>query len=141
MAFIVSSLPGRIRVRHPALREPARLAQLEAAAVRWRGVQSAKADPRAGSLLLHYDAARLERRGLEARLEAAARRLVPAAGRHAPSTRVRINRLAKRGMLAGLGASLLFAAAGAKRLHIVTGGFFLAGLAAHLAVHRRHLLR
>ncbi|MDD5328515.1 MAG: heavy metal translocating P-type ATPase [Sulfuricella sp.] len=58
-----------------------------------------------------------------------------------PSRRVRINRYAKRGMLATLPLSLALAAMGKKRWHAVSGGVFLAALGAHLAAHRRHLLR
>jgi len=53
----------------------------------------------------------------------------------------RLNGYAKIGMLASLGASLGLAAAGAKRLHIATGGVYLALLGIHMAVHRRHLLK
>lgn len=53
----------------------------------------------------------------------------------------RLNGVAKIGMLASLGASLALAAAGAKRLHIATGGVYLALLGIHMAVHRRHLLK
>lgn len=52
-----------------------------------------------------------------------------------------LNGYAKLGMIGSLGASLALAAAGSKRLHIATGGLYLAFLAMHMAVHRRHLLK
>ncbi len=55
--------------------------------------------------------------------------------------RVRVNRWAKRAMLASLAISLLLAGAGRKRWHWLTGMVFLHALAAHLWVHRRHILR
>ena len=54
---------------------------------------------------------------------------------------MRANRIAKRGMLLGLTASLLAAGAGRKHWHASLGGLFLASLSVHLWAHRRHLLR
>lgn len=153
MNLIASSIPGRLRLRHCALRDAAPLESLRAAVAGWRHVQSVAANSRAGSLLIRYDAARLERKRLEARAVAATEKLVgtasakvgaggTAAYPHHPggTLRVRANRWAKRGMLASLGISLLLAGMGSKRWHALAGGLFLHALAAHLWVHRRHIL-
>jgi hypothetical protein len=102
--------------------------------------------PRSGSLLLFYDPARLP----QPAAEAAARRLLPPAAapgegskalrqRHYTRASLKLNRYAKYGMLAGLGASLVYAATGSTRAHIWTGALFIACLGAHMAVHRRRL--
>ncbi len=152
------------------------------------GVRSVEGRAKSGSVLLLYDATRIDRSSMEARVEAAAAaELAPQGGvpsRRAPraaapdqaaksASRVsprraspasptrqasvpgdrrgppfsrrailrRLNGYAKFGMMASLGASLALAAAGNKRLHIATGGVYLALLGIHMAVHRRQLLK
>lgn len=165
MSLITSSIPGRLRLRDRALRDDVRLDALCAAVARWRGVTDVEINLRAGSLLIHYDAARLTPAACETRAVVAAEKLLgsnaPAGAResvkkrakvgagktvaqpHHPggTPRVRVNRWAKRAMLASLAISLLLAGAGRKRWHFLTGVVFLHALAAHLWVHRRHLLR
>jgi len=142
MTRVVSSLPGRIRLRDPALRQPDRLERLCAALQAMEAVLMVEANLKAGSVVFRYDATEVDVEAVEAAVERAAEAEIsrprPA---HRPSARVRINRYAKRGMLASLGASLILAAAGQKRWHILTGGAFVACLAVHLVVHRRHLVR
>lgn len=153
MKRIVSSVPGRLRLRDPALRRPQPLQRLSAALEALAGVLFVDANARAGSVVVFYDEARVNRQEAEAAVEALAGAALgayppagqagqPRAGARPPrsaSLRVRINRQAKRGMLASLATSLLLA--GGKRWHAASGGVFLAFLAIHLAVHRRHLLR
>lgn len=142
MHLIASSQPGRVRLRNAALRDPQRLERLHGSLAKWKGVLGVETNPKAGSVVVRYDATRLERRHIEARIEAVAAaelaRPLPQRGR---ITRVQVNRYAKRGMLASLAVSLLLAAAGLKRWHAASGGVFLASLLVHLAVHRRHVLR
>lgn len=142
MTRIASSLPGRIRVRDPQLRLADRLERLRSTLAASEGVISAEANPVVGSLLLHYDAAKVAPEIMEVLVDAAVDAEL-ATPRHAypPSTRVRINRVAKHGMLGSLALSLVLAAAGQKRWHVISGGLFVAFLGLHLAVHRRRLLR
>jgi len=138
MSRIVSALPGRIRIRDRALRDRARLARIEEALAGFEGIDSLQPNPRAGSLVLHFDAARVEIEALEAAVDAELARP------HAPrrrSLKMQVNRGAKLGMLGSLAASLALAAAGKKSWHAVTGGLFVACLGVHLAVHRRSILR
>lgn len=157
MPLIASSIPGRLRLRDRALRNPARLEDLRRTVARWRGVEVAEANPLAGSLLLRYDPARLPQARIEARIAQLASKSAPVkspAERPAPARhggtprahaggtlRVRTNRWAKRGMLLSLAISLLLAGAGRKRWHALAGGLFLASLAVHLWAQRRHILR
>ncbi|MDV7212067.1 HMA2 domain-containing protein [Azotobacter beijerinckii] len=142
MSRIVSALPGRIRIRDRALRDRARLARIEEALAGFEGIDSLQPNPRAGSLVLHFDAARVEIEALEAAVDAAID--AELARPHAPrrrSLKMQVNRGAKLGMLGSLAASLALAAAGKKSWHAVTGGLFVACLGVHLAVHRRSILR
>lgn len=149
MKLIASSLPGRMRLRHQAWRQVPELQELATAAGRWPGILGVDANPLTGSLLLHYDPDRLPQAELEAAIATMAREHLPeppAGGRREPrrgrgTPRVRANRVAKRGMVITLAASLALAAARSKRWHIYTGNAFLAFLAIHLYVYRRHLLR
>ncbi len=158
MHCIASSIPGRLRLRHTLLRDPARLARLVEDFRQWPQVGEVSANVRTGSLLVRYDAAALCEAECARRCAAAVAGLLPApprdaappistatpatrAGRRAGTSRVRANRLAKRAMLATLAASMLLAAMGAKRLHIWSGIAFLHALGVHLWVHRHHLLR
>lgn len=158
MSCIVSSTPGRIRLRHARLQSGTARAALCRALETVEGVTSTTANPKAGSILVVYDPRRCTAAALEAAIAdhcnaawtsppgqggnaTAAPPPASAAQPHAPSTRVRVNRIAKRGMLLGLGASLALAALGNKRWHAATGLVFVGCLAAHLTVHRRHLLR
>lgn len=147
MIRIVSSLPGRLRLRGTALRDAVRATRLRALAAGWRHVSSVEVNPRTGSLLVCYDATRLMPARIEARILQAARQASPVAPPKAPaeartgSPRVRANRWAKRGMLASLAATLLLAVGGTKRWHTLAGIAFLHALAVHLWAHRRHILR
>lgn len=142
MTRIVSSLPGRIRLRDPSLHQADRLDRLAAALAAMEGVLAVDGNARAGSLVLRYEAAGRDVEAMEAAVDAAADAEFARPRPHLkPSTRVRVNRYAKRGMLASLAASLALAAAGQKRWHALTGGAFVACLMVHLAVHHRHLVR
>lgn len=142
MTRIVSSVPGRIRLRDPALRQSDRLERLTVALTALEGMLAVEGNVKAGSLILRYEAAGRDVEAIEELVESLvdAEFSRPRPGLK-PSTRVRLNRYAKRGMAVSLGASLALAAAGYKRWHILTGGAFVACLAVHLAVHRRHLFR
>ena len=142
MTRIAASIPGRIRVRDSGLCHPDCLARLHAALQTVEGVQDIESKTASGSVIVRYDAARVAPDEMEAIVEqyvdaelARPRRMFP------PSTRVRINRAAKAGMLGSLAVSLALAAAGNKRWHAATGLVFVVCLGVHLAVHRRRLLR
>ncbi len=139
---IVSALRGRVRVRDPRLREPGRLERLHRRLATLDGVRAIECNANTGSLVLLYDAARVSPARLEAAVDAAtdAELAAPHPARSG-APRVRINRAAKRTMLASLAATLVLAAIGRKRWHALSGGLFVAALAVHLAVHRRHVLR
>lgn len=167
--MIASSIPGRIRLRHAALRRPERLELLARRLSDWPEALTLEPNARTGSLLLHYDASLLAPAESERRCVAALQALLPQPPSPEPATdstlqpaaqgpttpaaastsaatargsrRVRANRVAKRLMLASLLATLVLAAAGAKRWHIGAGLLFVHALGVHLWVHRRHLLR
>lgn len=150
---IASHIPGRLRVRDRRFladdyREEVLLglAALDSTIV-------CESNPRCGSLLLHYDPARLapERLAgwLAARFGAAATEPSPTAPGHgAPLAADRLrrvagrntNRVAKYGLLASI-AVMLLALGRSTRLHAAAGGLNMAFLALHLLHHRTKLLK
>lgn len=153
MNGIASSIPGRLRLRHPALRERGRLVRLGELVHEWPGICAVMPNPVTGSLLASYDPALLTEPECRRRAEAAMSKLLSDAKPRAaaiavskPARRPRItpanaNRIAKPVMLASLATSLALAAAGAKRAHILTGIAFLHALGVHVWVQRRNLFR
>ncbi|ATE61081.1 HMA2 domain-containing protein [Thauera sinica] len=143
MSRIVSSLPGRIRVRDKTLRNLERLARVERALGGVRGVHNVQTNTGAGSVVLHFDPKQVDVAKLEGEVDAVIDAVLAAPAR-APgqrSLRVQVNRYAKMGMIGSLATSLALAATGQKRGHAVSGAIFVACLGVHLGVHRRHLLR
>lgn len=151
---IASRLPGRLRLRAPELRQRRFNEALVAEFSGWDAVLSVEGNGAAGSILLRYDASRVDPAGMEAR---AAARLGPPAGASqseaspelpsetpgvpaAGSVLWPLNRPAKIGMLASLTASMLALTVG-KKPHAVLGALHLAFLMIHLANHRRKLLQ
>ncbi len=139
MNRIVSSLPGRIRVRLPQLRDAARLARLHDALAACHEVRDCQFNPATGSLLLHYDPAACDPQAMENLVDEAVDAELAAPRPETPA--IRANRASKRIMLGSLAISLGYAALGRKRPHIIAGGIFLAALAVHLSVHRKRLLK
>lgn len=154
-ALVASSVPGRVRLRGAALRSTKMLARLHEALQDCEGVTACSANARVGSVLLRYEPARLPLPELLARLAEAlppaAREAATAPQRalDAPHTRRRaqaarrrrVNAAVQCGMALSLGASLLAAATGATRAHVLAGCMFTALLAQHLYTWRRPLLR
>lgn len=142
---IVSHLPGRLRLRDPGLRLPPRNEGLRVECGAWDGVIAVEGNPKAGSLLLHYDVTRIQPEDMEVRV---AQRLAVLLGHDSAIGSAAafgealwsLNRPAKMGMLASLAASLLALSVG-KKAHAVFGALHLAFLTVHLANHRKKLLK
>lgn len=158
----ISSIPGRLRVRDTAWRHSSQLTERAAHIRQQPGIKSVEENLNTGSVLVLFDPLQTRQSELDhllglklAATPKAPRTSVPAAPKSvasaAPSLpraarrkrplRMEVNRVAKMGMIGSLGVSLGLAAAGATKGHALAGGAFLAALATHLTVHRRHILR
>lgn len=148
---IVSALPGRIRLRHPALRSPSRHRELMDRLTALDGLRVAENNSAVGSLLVLYDPTRVERMAAEAQVTAAAAAVLelgdaapppPDAERKAAALLPKwpINRVAKIGMLGSLAVSLAALGTG-KRLHAGAGALFVALMLIHMAGHRKRLFQ
>ena len=156
---IVSSVPGRLRLKGELLRRETPRTRLERDLLALYGVTDLRPNPRAGSLVVHYDRVGCTVPEMEARIRHLIGSAVPspahsskknpsAAGtRRRPgqrSLRMRVNRVSKLGMLTSLAASLAVTQVhprGWKYWHATTGWLVVACLGVHLLVYRRHLLR
>ncbi len=144
MKLIVSSLPGRMRIRNANLRgDRHRLVELRDRLKAFDPDCEIDINPVSGSLLVHYDCDGTPRGAMERAVHDAfegmlgARRLRK---HHYTPVTLKLNRYAKYGMYSTLGLTLWLAAARARRPHAVAGWLFVACLGLHLAVHRHRLL-
>jgi hypothetical protein len=124
---IVSSTPGRVRVRHPSLRSRSRAQQARETLLALPGVQSAAGDARVGSLLVTYDPAQTSEAVVFAALG------LGSMPEHTTDSRVwpRIP-VGTAGMATSLVMSLGAAAVKIKWLHVAAGVVFVALVGVHV---------
>ena len=160
---VTSFVDGRVRLRHPALKDKA-TAELVCTVVGGvDGISAVQANPVTGSLLIYYDAEKLTREQLLELAEQGAafvpgmnESAVPAEGREMPSgractacapvdellcflTRRSTTKFIDRAMLVSLIASLAALPLGSRAVHTAAGGVFVSGLLQHLLAHRKAL--
>lgn len=165
--LIASSVAGRLRLRHEALRQPQRLQVLAQHLSACPAVTGVQAKPQAASIVVYYDCAQWSVAHSCQQIEALVRQVLPellassapaeptstptiaplphghshGQRKHRKHRTRHANRWAKRVMLGSLALSMLLALRGAKRGHALTGLVFLHALGLHLWVHRRGLLK
>ncbi len=139
------TLPGRVRLRAPALRKALVVWPLQAEIEKLPGIQAAVFNPRVGSLLIRYDPATLPQERLLAVLDEhlptglprpAAETIKASKPLLSPDERKAL----AYAMLSTLGTSLLGLAIDSKKVHWVSGLLFLGGLLLHLGDKRKFLL-
>lgn len=148
--MIVRILPGRVRLRTPALRRASNAAALRKALLALTGVQDLQVNARVGSLLVHYDPQVLSEDALRTLLEhhfpGALVSAAPSAacGRSGAIPTLRLSADQRRAlayaMLTSLGTSLLSLLVHSKKAHVVAGLLFLGGLSVHLSDKRKFLM-
>jgi len=132
---IVSSTPGRVRVRHPALRSRSRAEQARDLLLALPGVESASGDARLGSLLVTYDPAQTSEAAVVAALDLGN---LPVTGGNPHGARVAEPRAwpnipsGTAGMGISLAVCLGAAAAKIKWLHVTAGVAFVALVGVHV---------
>ena len=149
MSRIVSSIPGRIRVRDNKLRNQTTLDRIKTellniAAI--AAITSLEGDNRTGSLLVRFNKNVVPMSCIEAQIESTVDRVI---GKSSAQQRLlskkNLNRYNKMAMLLFLGTSLsTLTLAGRKRRirwHRLTGYLFVANLGVHLFIYRKSLFR
>ena len=163
---ITSFVDGRVRLRHPALKDKA-TAELVCTVVGGvEGITAVQANPLTGSLLIYYDAEKLSREQLLELAEQGAAFIpglneeeAPAAetaeGEAAPRKACKVcapvdevlqlltgrgtTKFVNRAMLVSLIASLAALPLGNRAVHTAAGGVFVGGVLQHLIAHRKAL--
>ena len=146
MSRIVSSIPGRIRIRDNKLRDQVILDRLKTELLNISVITTLEDNRRIGSLLVRFNKNSVEMPRIEAQIDSAVDRVIgnPSASQRLLSKK-NLNRYNKIAMLLLLGTSLSsLNLAGRKRRirwHRLTGYLFLANLAVHLFTYRKSLFR
>jgi len=146
MSRIVSSLPGRIRVRDKGLRDQAKLNELKNVLSQLSGVTSLHDNRRTGSLLLYFDRKAIELSVMEEKIESIIEKILGKAQKpQRLLSKKNVNRYNKIIMLGSLGTSLIALKLARRRprirWHKLTGYVFVANLGVHLYIYRKSLLR
>lgn len=164
---ITSFVDGRVRLRHPALKEAATAELVTAVVSGVEGIVSVQANPVTGSLLIFYDPEKLSREQLlelaeqgaaflpgmtdeaenadeATKSEGTAARAMKAVKELAPVDELLqllggrgATKFVNRAMLVTLAASLAGLPLGNKLLHTAAGGAFVGGVLQHLLAHRK----
>ena len=163
---ITSFVDGRVRLRHPALKDKA-TAELVCTVVGGvEGITVVQANPLTGSLLIYYDAEKLTREQLLELAEQGAA-FIPglneeeapsaetAEGEASPRKACKVcapvdevlqlltgrgtTKFVNRAMLVSLIASLAALPLGSRAVHTAAGGVFVGGVLQHLIAHRKAL--
>ena len=146
MSRIVSSIPGRIRVRDKKLRNQTTLDRLKTELLNIAAITTLEGNNRTGSLLVWFNKNVVTMSCIEAQIESAVNRVI---GKSSAQQRLlskkNLNRYNKMAMLLFLGTSLYtLTLAGRKRRirwHRLTGYLFVANLGVHLFIYRKSLFR
>ncbi len=158
---IISFIEGRLRLRHPALRNATVVELVTAALGRKEGVLSAVVNPRVGSLLLFYDPKKISRDKLMKMTEESMTFLSETqhaqGGQGSREKKIeeggntfgqalslcffshRVTRMTNRIMLGTFLLSLAGAVLGRFSLHVLAGGLFTVAGVQHLLAHKNAL--
>jgi len=141
MSRIVSSIPGRIRVRDKKLRNQTTLDRLKTELI-----TTLEGNNRTGSLLVWFNKDVVTLSCIEAQIESAVDRVIgKSSAQQQLLSKKNLNRYNKMAMLLFLGTSLsTLSLAGRKRRirwHRLTGNLFVANLGVHLFIYRKSLFR
>ncbi len=144
--YIVSFTEGRIRLRHPALKDAAIGQEICTFLLEMNGIQSIEHKAITGSLLIHYDAEFISDEEIQVLLsqgeewlkENGAKEETPAAASSKPLalptklTKAQKRKIIHASMISTFMVTLLSGGVGNKKAHYMAGGAFALLTAAHL---------
>ncbi|MBR5346401.1 MAG: cation transporter [Deltaproteobacteria bacterium] len=141
--FITSSVPGRMRIRHPALRNERDALRLSNLLQAQSGILDITGNRRTGSLLVEYDS-RATRPGdvlavFGNWLARTGQSSAALPAKASMTNRRAAIRCLNRGMLATLTFSVIMSMMGRTKAHVVSGGLFTAGALIHTWLNRKTL--
>ncbi|MGY6278052.1 HMA2 domain-containing protein [Methylomonas sp. MgM2] len=146
MSRIVSSVPGRIRIRDKSLRDREQLIRVKTELSKIPVVTELHDNVRTGSILVRFKRRAVELSVIEQDIDAVVDQVVGKAPKpQRLLSKKNINRYNKIIMLASLGASLIALRMARRkrrvRWHKLTGYVFIANLGVHLYIYRKSLFR
>ncbi|WP_031434176.1 HMA2 domain-containing protein [Methylomarinum vadi] len=146
MSKIISSIPGRIRVRDKNLRDHDRLGQLKKELSNIAAIFELHENVRTGSLLIRFDRNAIELAAIESSIDSAVDAVIGMLPKpYTPLSKKNFNRVNKLIMLSSFGTSIAALAIPNLSLrrfwHQSTGWLFVANLGAHLYIYRKSLKR
>ncbi len=144
MNRIVSSLPGRIRVRDKRLRDQKRLTELKNELAKIAAITALQENVRTGSIVVNFDPEAIDITALETVLDSAVDHVLSEPLTLPPISKKQLNRYNKVAMMGSLAASLALTVARKKhwrRWHALTGYLFVASVAVHMVIYRKTLFR
>lgn len=146
MSRIVSSVPGRIRIRDKGLRDQEKINAVKQELSNIAVITALQDNVRTGSILVRFDRRAIELSVIEENIDALLDKVIGKASRpQRLLTKKNINRYNKIIMLGSLGSSLLALRMARRkpriRWHRLTGYLFLANLGVHFYIYRKSLVR
>lgn len=135
--MLVSSLPGRLRVRHDLFTDHNLSLDIHKQVASINGVHSASINTSTGSMLVVYDTKVLALQEAENSILG----ILPVKTSAKSPKNWNRGKLAKRGMLACLGISLTMAALDEEDIHILFGLGFIGFLGLHLNIHKKRIFK
>ncbi len=128
--MISSYMEGRVRIRADGLKNPEKLAMLEAVVKQQNGVRKTVANPLTGSLLVEYDPSLVTREMLDQafellRAELTRPVLLGRSGHAKPRAKSSALEMAALGGTAAVTVASLAAGAAGRRVHVAAGVLFL----------------
>ena len=146
MSRIISSVPGRIRLRDKILRDPTKLNELKKELSQIAVITSSQGNVRTGSLLLYFDRNSIALSTMEANIDSTVEQIIGKAPKpRGLLSKKNFTRYNKMAMLGSLGTSLIALRIKRRksriRWHQLTGYLFIVNLGAHLFFYRKALRR
>lgn len=146
MSKIVSSIPGRIRVRDKNLRSHDRLDLLKKELSNIAAITELQENVRTGSLLIRFDREAIELAAIKSSIDSAVDTVIGMLPKpHTPLSKKNFNRINKLIMISSFGVSigaLAIPTLSYRRFwHQSTGWLFVAALGGHLYIYRKSVKR
>ncbi|WP_028575845.1 HMA2 domain-containing protein [Desulfonatronovibrio hydrogenovorans] len=136
--MIVSSIPGRIRIRHDSLKDLETSTSLSESLRKRDGISSIKPNITTGSMLICFRPEIISLSSLRALIKDFSLDQGKSGSASRPWNR---SRTAKRGMLTCLGMALAMAGLDQEDAHVLFGLGFLGFLGLHLNIHKNRVLK
>lgn len=139
--MIVSTVEGRMRVRANRLKTKKIAESVQEKINTLPGVSSVRINPKACSIVVHFDASKVDSEDLEDQVVDFCTPRANGEKNNGKTLSKRANQATKVGMMATLATSLAYGFMGNKKQHVLYGKVFVAFAGMHMLKHSSRLLR